>query len=244
MPGASQISRTLDHLAWLRKQLVADVNTGNAYAGGLLTYNAAAALQWQFVLPTSRDDTITNEPDRKKAAKIIDDFVWRARELFAKAKRLPKKTSTGEKGKSLLEDLRSAIASVIRRLPRLFGFGSVVVAPADNLMKSLDPIAMLKEWLAYRGLAIKSTSAALKKMGLTGPRSGLRSALAAASVVADEGVYGPRGKEYRQGSGEMVSAMLGHALKDYVATLGGKSAKRMEGFVQEVIRDIEALQVL
>lgn len=244
MPGASQISRTLDHLAWLRKQLGADVNTGNAYAGALLTYNAAAALQWQFVLPTSGGDAITNEPDRKKAAKIIDDFAWRTRELFAKAKRLPKKAIAGNKGTTLLEDLRSAIATVLRRLPRLFGFGGVVPDPAHDLMKSLDPTAMLKEWLAFRGLAIKNTSAALKKAGLTGPRAGLRSALAAALVVADKDVYEPRGKDYRQGSGEIVSAMLGHALKDYVATLGGKSAKRMEGFVQDVIRDIEDLQVL
>ena len=242
MPGASNISRTLDHLAWLREQLGADVNTGNAHAGALLTYNAAVALQWQFVLPTSVGDVITNEPDKKKAAKVIDDFVWSARELFAKAKRLKKKAITGKTGKSLLEDLRSTIATVLRRLPRLFGFGGVVVASAYDLMKSLDPIAMLKEWLAYRGLAIKSTSAALKKMGLTGPRAGLRSMLAATLVVADEGVYGPRGKEYREGSSEIVSAMLGLALKEYVATLGGKSAKRMEGVVQDVIRDIEALQ--
>ena len=120
-------------------------------------------------------------------------------------------------------------------------FGGAVVASAYDLMKSLDPIAMLKEWLAYRGLAIKSTSAVMKKMGLTGPRAGLRSMLAAALVVADEGVYGPRGKEYREGSSEIVSAMLRLALKDYVATLGKTSAKRTKAIVQDIIRDIDAL---
>jgi hypothetical protein len=241
MPGASKISRTLDHLAWLRKQLSADINGGNAYAGALLTYNAAAALQWQFVLPASSMDTVRNAPDRAKAATIIDDFVWRARDLFNAAKKLSKKGREGKAGRTILQDLRSAIASVLRKLPPLLGFGSTKMEPDADLMRSLDPIAMLKDWLTSRGLAVKATTAALKKAGLTGPRAGLRSALAHAMVVADESVYGPRGKEYRKGSSEVVSAMLGHALKDYVATLDRKSAKRMDAFVQDVISDINAL---
>ena len=51
MAGSSRISDILDHLAWLRDQLAAEVNQGNAYAGALLTYNAASLLQWHFVFP-------------------------------------------------------------------------------------------------------------------------------------------------------------------------------------------------
>ena len=241
MPGASNISRTLDHLAWLREQLGADVNTGNAHAGALLTYNAAVALQWQFVLPAGPFDYVPNKATRGKAARLIDDFVWRARELFAKAKRTSKKALAGKLGKTLLGDLRSAIGTVLRRLPKLMELPKPMPEACYELLKSLDPMAMLREWLTVRGLPVKTTDAALKKMGLTGPRSGLRSALAAASVVADEGVYGPLGKEYREGSSEIVSAMLGLALKEYVATLGKTSAKRTKAIVQDIIRDIDAL---
>jgi hypothetical protein len=242
MPGPSTISRVLDHLAWLRDQLGADVNTGNAYAGALLTYNAAAGLQWHFVLPeNSFDYVMKDEAARRKAARLIDDFVWSARELFAKAKRASKKALTGKPGKTLLGDLRAAIATVLRRLPKLMDLPKPVPSAWHDLLKSLDPMAMLREWLTARGLPVKTTNAAMKKMGLMGPRSGLRSALAAASVVADDSVYGARGKEYRKGSAEVVSAMLGHALKDYVATLGKTSAKRTKAIVQDIIRDIEAL---
>jgi hypothetical protein len=242
MPGPSTISRVLDHLAWLHDQLGADVNTGNAYAGALLTYNAAAALQWHFVLPGAESDYVADKAARGKAARLIDDFVWRARELFAKAKRVSKKALAGKPGKTLLGDLRAAIATVLRRLPKLMDLPKPVPESWHDLLKSLDPMAMLRDWLTARGLPVKATNAAMKKMGLTGPRSGLRSALAAASVVTDDSVYGARGKEYRKGSAEVVSAMLGHALKDYVATLGKTSGKRTKAIVQDIIRDIDARQ--
>lgn len=242
MPGPSTIGRVLDHLAWLRDQLGANVNTGNAYAGALLTYNAAAALQWHFVLPVGRFDYVTDKTAQGKAARVIDDFVWRTRELFAKAKKFSPKSLAGKSGRTLLGDLRSAIETVLRRLPRLMDLSEPRAMRWHGLLADLDPVAMLREWLATRGPAAKSINAALKKAGLTGPRSGLPRALAAASVVNDERVYGPGGQEYRQGSSEIVSAVLGIALKDYVATLGKKSAKRTEGFVQDIIRDIDALQ--
>lgn len=241
MAGTSSVSRVLDHLAWLHDQLGAEVNTGNVYPGALLTYNAAAALQWHFVLPDSGMDVVRPASETTKAATIIDNFVWRARDLFNAAKKLSERGRKGKAGRTLLQDLRSAIASVLRKLPPLFGFGSTKMEPDADLMRSLDPIAMLKDWLTSRGLAVKATTATLQKAGLTGPRAGLRSALAHAMVVADESVYGPRGKEYRKGSSEVVSAILGHALQDYVATLDRKSAKRMDAFVQDVISDINAL---
>ena len=241
MPGPSTISRVLDHLAWLRDQLGADVNTGNAYAGAVLTYNAAAGLQWHFVLPAGSFDYVTDKAARGKAARLIEDFVWRARGLFAKAKRASKKALAGKPGKTLLGDLRAAIATVLKRLPKLMDLPKPVPESWHELLKSLDPAAMLREWFIARGLPVKAMNAAMKKMGLTGPRSGLRSALAAASVVTDDSVYGARGKEYRRGSAEVISAMLGHALKDYVATLDEAAAERTKAIVQDIIRDIDGL---
>jgi len=242
MPGASNVSHVLDHLAWLRDQLGGDVNTGNAYAGALLTYNAAAALQWHFVLPRSKSDEAPDRASRSKAAKAIDDFVWSARDLFIAAKRLTKKQAAGKRGLSIVADLRKAIAAVLRRVPRLLGLPEPMAAVSYDLLKSLDPVGMLRNWLTTRGFPAKATAAALKKAGLTGPRSGLRSALAAASVVADGTVYGPRGKEYREGSSEVVAAVLGHTMEEYVTTLGKTSSERLEGFVQDIIAGVENLK--
>jgi hypothetical protein len=242
MPGPSTISRVLDHLAWLRDQLEADVNSRNAYAGALLTYNAAAALQWHFVLPVSKSDKAPDSASRSKAAKAIDDFVWRVRDLFIDAKRLTEKQSKGKRGRSIVADLCNALSSVLRRVPRLLKLPEPMPDVWHELLKSLDPIAMLKDWLKARGLPVKASAAALKKAGLDGPRSGMRSALAAAAVVADGTVYGPRGKEYREGSGEVVAAMLEYAMEDYVATLGKTSAKRMKGFVQDIIGGLEKVK--
>jgi hypothetical protein len=242
MPGPSTISRVLDHLAWLRDQLEADVNSRNAYAGALLTYNAAAALQWHFVLPVSKGDEAPDSASRSKAAKAIDDFVWRVRELFIDVKSLTEKQSKGKRGRSIVADLCKAISSVLRRVPRLLGLPKPMPDVWYELLKSLDPIAMLKDWLKARGLPVKASAAALKKAGLDGPRSGLRSTLAAASVAADDRVYGPSGRAYRDGSSEVVAAILGHAMEEYVATLGKTSAKRMKGFVQDIIGGLEELK--
>jgi len=139
-------------------------------------------------------------------------------------------------------DLRKAIASVLRRVPRLLGLPEPMPAVSYDLLKSLDPIGMLRNWLTTRGFPAEATAAALKKAGLTGPRSGLRSALAAVAVVVGDGVDGPRGEKARSGSSEVVAAMLGHAMEEYVATLGKTSAKRMKGFVQDVIGGLEELK--
>jgi hypothetical protein len=242
MPGPSTISRVLDHLAWLRDQLEADVNSRNAYAGALLTYNAAAALQWHFVLPVSKGDEAPDIASRSKAAKAIDDFVWRVRELFIDAKSLTEKQSKGKRGRSIVADLCKAISSVLRRVPRLLKLPEPMPDVWYELLKSLDPIAMLKDWLKARGLPVKATPAALKKAGLMGPRSGLRSALAAVAVIADDGTHGPRRKKNHRGGSEVVAAMLGHAMEDYVATLGKTSAKRMKGFVQDIIGGLKELK--
>jgi hypothetical protein len=244
MAGPSRISDILDHLAWLREQLGADVNQGNAYAGALLTYNAAAALQWHFFLPGSSVEEIANADDRNKAAKIIDNFVWRARELFGKAKRAIKKTLAGNAGKTLLGELREAVAKVLSRLPRLMQLPKANPRQIRELVRSLDPTAMLRDWLDRRGLTDIAKKAVVKMAGLAGPRTGLCSTLAAATTLSDESLYGTRGENYRRGSAEVVSVMLRYALKDYVATLGKKSAERMEAIVQDIIRDIEALQHL
>ena len=240
MAGPSRISDILDHLAWLREQLAADVNQGNAYAGALLTYNAAAALQWNFVLPGSSFEEIANEDDRSKAAEIIDNFVWRARELFGKAKRAIRKARAGNAGKTVLGELREAITKVLRRLPRLMQLQRAHPRQMQELVRNLDPNSMLRNWLTSRGLTKIAKQKVAKEAGLAGPRTGLRSTLAAASVLSDEILYGTREKDYRRGSAEVVSAMLRYALKDYVATLGKKSAKRMEAIVQDIIRDIVA----
>jgi hypothetical protein len=239
MATASRISHDLDHLAWLWKQLGKRVNSESPHAGALLTYNAAAALQFHFVLPYSTLDEIADAANRGKAAKIIDDFVWRTRGLLDKAKLKTKKGIGGETGKTLVSRLRSAISTVLRGLPRLLGLPKPTPARADDLLTTFDVESAFSDWLGSRDSATKAKVEAVSKTVESGPRAGLRAVLAGASVVSDESVYGKKGKEYRKGSSQMLAALLSQALGDYTATLSKKSARRMTAFVGNIIGGLE-----
>jgi len=230
-----RISEILDHLAWLRKQLAVDVNQGNAYAGALLTYNAAALLQWHFVFPGRDMSWIDDRTERAQAAKVIDDFVWVVRDLFQQAKKhhataIP----TSKNSVGVIADLRKQIAKVLRALPKLLQLSKPTPSRAPECERSINPTEMLKQWLLSRPPIDSQTSAVLKKTAVTDSRSTVRSALAGALFVGEESGSGRRRSKYMAGSSEVVAVLFGTALGDYSKSFSGKSAKRTAAFCEDI----------
>ena len=235
MTGSSRISEILDHLAWLREQLAGDVNQGNAYAGALLTYNAAALLQWHFVMPGSYTNWIEDKTERARAAKIIDDFVWVVRDLFLQAKKHHAAgISTGKKSAGVIAELRKQITKVLRVLPKLFQLSKPTPSRAPACEQSINPTEMLNQWLSSQPLIDSQTLAVLKKTAVTDPRSAVRSALAGALFAGEASGAGRRRSEYMAGSSEVVAVLFSTALEDYSKSFSGKSAKRTAAFCEDI----------
>lgn len=230
-----EISDILDHLAWLREQLAGDVNQGNAYAGALLTYNAAALLQWHFVMPGSYTNWIDDEAERARAAKAIDDFVWVVRDLLQQAKKHHAAgISTGKKSAGVIADLRKQIAKVLRALPKLCQLSKPTPSRAPECEQSINPTEMLNQWLLSQPPIDSQTSEVLKKTAVTDSRSAVRSALAGALFVGEASGSGRRRSEYMAGSSEIVAVLFGTALEDYSKSFSGKSAKRTAAFCEDI----------
>lgn len=145
MAGESKIKRVLEHLAWLKEQAGAEINLDRVHDAAMLTYNAAVILQWHFVMPASETDQIQNEANRKKAAKLIDDFVTSVRTLVEQSKHARPDTEPMEKCR---EELLSLLKKLLVRLPKKLGLAK----PAISRDSSLEPPPRLRmlvsEWLA------------------------------------------------------------------------------------------------
>ena len=145
MAGESKIKRVLEHLAWLKEQAGAEINLDRVHDAALLTYNAAVMLQWYFVMPTTEADQIQNEADRKKAAKLIDDFVTSVRTLVEQSEHARPDTEPMEKCRG---ELLSLLKKLLVLLPKKLGLAT----PAISRDSSLEPPPRLRmlvsEWLA------------------------------------------------------------------------------------------------
>jgi hypothetical protein len=144
MADKSEIKRVLEHLAWLKEQVGEEVNRDRAYDAALLTYNAAVMLQWHFVMPMSEADQIQNEADRKKAAKLIDDFVKSVRTLVEKSKHARPDTEPMAKCR---EELLSLFKTLLKRLPKKLGLARVAISRDSSLEPPPRLRALLSRWL-------------------------------------------------------------------------------------------------
>jgi hypothetical protein len=136
--GESKIKRVLEHLAWLKEQAGQDINRDRAYDAALLTYNAAVMLQWHFVLTTSTADQIQDQKARRRAAKLIEGFVWSARE---KVEKLQDPKPSVRAVRELRDELLLALEALLKVLPGYFG----LLAPRLTRDPSLERAPRLRE---------------------------------------------------------------------------------------------------
>lgn len=222
------LSVILNHLEWLRGQLGLEINRCNADSGALLAYNAAAMLQWRFVFPSSDQDRIADASDRRRAAKLIDDFVWKIRELQLETKAvgsfgLPP-TITRE---PVLDRLTTILTRIVRQLPKLIGLPKPYPAREVGLEQELDAESLLRDWI--RGRRGSGTTKSDVPKGLASQRSGLLTTMAAA-VFTQQPQQGPAIERSATASVGIVAAFLELAVDAHVQGLPTPSAKRSTAF--------------
>jgi hypothetical protein len=228
MAEESKISTVLNHLAWLREQLGSEVNRGNAHAGALLTYNAAAMLQWHFVFPSTDQDRIPALPDRKRVARLIDDFVWNVRGLYLEAKALRDSGKQGGKASgAVIGGLVKQIAKLLRGIPKFTNIPEPSPVRCVELEQGIEPGNLLQSPGRGRRASDTSTAGTSTAGSEPAPLEGFLAALAGTLYVQQNHQTGHLAKDFLDGSAEMASAVLKHSLAEYTATLTGKSAERL-----------------
>lgn len=231
MAETLNISTILNHLAWLREQLGVEVNRGNAHAGALLTYNAAAMLQWRFVFPSGDEDRIEDADDRIRAAKLIDDFVWEVRGLHQEAKALdesgrPKRTAT----QAVLDKLTAQLTKLLRQLPKIAGLHEPRPEREVGLEQEIQTGELVGDWVRSQ----RGPRGATSKGGVAaGPRSGLLSTMAGV-VFVQQPQQGPAAERIAAASADIVAAFLGLAVEEHVQGLPARSAERTAAFGRDL----------
>ncbi len=186
MADEFKIKRVLEHLAWLNEQVGEEVNRDRVYDAALLTYNAAVMLQWHFVMPMSEADQIQNEADRKKAAKLIDDFVWGIKRVFEQAESQrtspPVEAAGVPRSPKKLENL---VAGILRDLPPLFGLESLKPVRFRDLERTQDYAKLLRDWVSNHPRALTTDRGPLAASLRKSAGAGLRGSLAAVFLAQD-----------------------------------------------------------
>lgn len=135
MASESKIKRVLEHLAWLKEQAGEEINQGRVYDAAILTYNAAVMLQWHFVMSTSAADHIQNPSTRRRAAKLIEGFVWSVR---GKVEKLSHAAVSSYVVKGCREELLCDIDSVLTKLPKQLGLLPLAISRDTDLERPLQ----------------------------------------------------------------------------------------------------------
>ena len=184
MDYQSRIEPILGHLAWLAERIEDSTNDGRAYDAAVLTYNAAAMLQWYFVAPVSYADTIRDTGHRVEAAEVIDGLVLAAEKIVGKAE-----GADSEQDKALRSRLRAHIRKVLKTLPELRLVWNTKPIRVPELETSPNVRELMDEVLAvyaeeYAEAILKGRLIGAK--GGSGPDAALNEAIAGLVYVHDD----------------------------------------------------------
>ena len=211
MDYESRIEPILGHLAWLAERIEDSTNDGRAYDAAVLTYNAAAMLQWYFVAPVSYADTIRDDRTRAAAAELIDRLVQASEKIVAKAER-----GVGDQDAALRNKLAAKIRKVLRTLPALFHLAGPTPARMPRLEKSPNARELFDELLAahaeqYTDAILKGRIAAAKKEA--GPDAALNEAIAGLIYIHDDAREADMSPGLRQPLTRMAAGFFKTAVK-------------------------------
>lgn len=184
MEHESRIAPVLSHLAWLAERIPDEANDGRAYDAALLTYSAAAMLQWRFLAPMSFSDTIRDPVWRTEAAELIDDLLNTSRRIVARAN----KGMAAEEDERLRDQLSKKINKVTKDLPRLLLASNPVPERRPEFEEAANLRQLIDEFLAAHRDEYSEAIAKGKTLGTkggTGPDAALNEALAAVIYSQD-----------------------------------------------------------
>lgn len=184
MEYESRIAPVLGHLAWLAERIPDPANDGRAHDAALLTYNAAAMLQWRFVAPVSHADLISVEWRRTEAAEAIDKLVTSSEKAVAKAAK-----SARDQDKRLRAQLVTEINKVVEVVARSLQIALPTPTRMLELESSPNVRELLDEFLAahaeqYAAAILEGRIAAAKREA--GPDAALKEAIAGLIYIHDD----------------------------------------------------------
>lgn len=177
MEYESRIAPVLGHLAWLAERIPDPANDGRAHDAALLTYNAAAMLQWRFVAPVSHADTVFDETSRREAAEVIDDLVRSSRTIVTRAAKVASAAEDTEIREQLSRKINKAIKDLGRLMPQL----SVTPDRQPELEEAANLRELMDEFLAAHAdeyAAAIATGKAMAAKSTPGPETALNHAFA------------------------------------------------------------------
>lgn len=187
MNSQSKIKPILGHLAWLVDRIADPINDGRLKDAALLSYCAAAMLQWRFVFPVSWSDLIQNADDRREAAEVIDELVTSAEKIVAKADDADE--ADQGRDKRLRTKLVTDITRLVQKLQGLLRIGEAVPARMPALEETPNVRELLDEFLAahaeQHASAIEEGRLAAAK-GEVGPAAALKEAIAGLIYIHDD----------------------------------------------------------
>lgn len=237
MEYESRISPVLGHLAWLAERIDSKANRGRAYDAAVLTYNAAAMLQWHFVLPVSYADVIRDAGQRAEAAGLIDSLVTTARKLVTEAKDAPGKTDD-----EIRERLRKLIDKTIEKLRRLF----LALTPEPERVPELEEFSSLRALMdafldAHKedfGPAIAKGRALGSKVG-TGPEAALDEAVAGLVYVHEPGTKTTANPKDQRALAQMAAGFFKTAVDIQPDELSGRERKWWRKMADTLVAEAE-----
>lgn len=220
MAETLNISTILNHLAWLQYQIGRDVNRDRVLDGALLTLNAAAMLQARFVMPMEQETDQIPDADITKAAKLIDDFFWRVRELTDAAADLV----AADKPRRLAacrSTLLDEIAKVLKKAPKLLKLSTPIPVRAPSLERSKGFDGLVQDW-SQRQISRTPIDLGPARFDVeAGPHAGLLKALAGVLVVNHSAVM-------QQCEPEVAAAIRDTAVRNLEFDIG-ETAREQDG---------------
>ncbi len=235
MYSESRIGPILGHLAWLAERIEDPVNDGRAYDAAVLTYNAAAMLQWRFVFVVSHADTIRDMGLRVEAAKVIDGLVVAAEKIVAKAE-----GAGSEQDKALRSRLGALIRKVLKSLPELMLTANPEPARMPELETSPNIRALMDEFLAahaekYADAILQGRITGLK--GGSGPEPAMNEAIAGLIYVHDDAREADTTPGLRRSLAQMAAGFFKTTVEIQPDEIPAASRKRLLRLANALVED-------
>lgn len=238
MTGPSRISEILDHLAWLADRINDGSNRGRGYDAALLTYNAAAVLQWCFVASVNSADTIHDAVARAESAQLIDNLVIASRRLAMKAK------SSAVPGQDV--DIRTRlvkeIGRVLKNLPQLMAAPLPIPIRKDELEAAVSIPALIDEFIAVNKKDHPEAIArgwAVGAKGGTGPEASLNEAIATLICVHGADNEASRTPELRRGLARIAAGFFKTAVGMQPDDISPEQKKRLQRLADSLVASAE-----
>ena len=241
MAGESKTKRVLEHLAWLNEQAGQEVNRDRVYDAALLAYNAAVMLQWHFVMPTDETEQIQNEADRKKAAKLIDDFLWAVKATFEKAEIAKNSRPADAEALQLcLKSLQRLVSGILRKLPPLLAIETPKPIRFRDLERTQDYAKALRDWVTNHPRSHSTDRGPLAASLRDGEGSGIRRSLAAVMVAQDAAALKTCPPRIRRAFRETVAGFVEFDAEETAGRRRGTARKRWLELGKSIARYLRA----